>query len=192
MESAAFIQEGMSTVEKRNITRTINDYSKKLFAFIRQRVSNESDAEDILQDVLYQFVGNAQPIEQVANWLYTVARNKITDRSRRKKPDLIEDMNAVWNDEEVMNWIELYAEEGNDPESEYWRSMFWEVLNEALNELPEEQRQVFIWNEMEGIPFKTIAASTGETVNTLISRKRYAVLHLRERLEGLRKELFNK
>ncbi len=192
MDGAVFTQEGMSTAEESNITRTFSDYSKKLFAFIRRRVSNEADAEDILQDVLYQFIGNAQPVDQLANWLYTVARNKITDRNRKKKPELIEDVYSLWNDGEVMNWMELYAEAGNDPETEFWRAMFWEAFNAAIDELPEAQRQVFIWNELDGIPFKTIAASTGETVNTLISRKRYAVLHLRERLEGLRKELFNK
>jgi RNA polymerase sigma factor (sigma-70 family) len=174
---------------KLNITQVINEYSKRLLGFIRKRVKTEADAEDILQDVFYQFLGNHEPIEQLTGWLFTVARNKITDRQRKKKPEALEDL--FTNDEEKFDWTEIFFDTTDTPENQYLRTMFWEELNNALDELPPEQSSVFIMNEMEGIPFKTIAEQTGETVNTLLSRKRYAVLHLRERLRTLRDELIN-
>ncbi len=185
------IPQQMAADKKNNITRIINDYSKRLFGFIRKRVSNEADAEDILQDVFYQFIGNTQPIEQLSGWLFTVARNKITDRQRKHKPLALEDSFATGEEEASFDWTELFFEEGNDPETQYLRNLFWEALQDALNELPQEQRDVFILNEIEGVPFKIIAEQTGETVNTLISRKRYAVLHLRERLQTLKDEMLN-
>lgn len=181
----------MPAERKRNITQVINDYSKRLFSFIRKRVSNEADAEDVLQDVFYQFIGNKQPIEQLTAWLFTVARNKITDRQRKKTPDSLEDLITDEEGEEIFNWSELLFDNSNDPEREYLRSLFWEELNNALLELPTEQREAFILHELEGMPFNEMAAKTGETANTLISRKRYAVLHLRERLRGLKDELLN-
>ena len=181
----------MAAAQKRNITHVINEYSKRLLGFIRKRVTNEADAQDILQDVFYQFIGNTEPIEQLTSWLFTVTRNKITDRKRKKKPDLLEDVYAESNEEETLNWSELFFDVADNPETEYLRSLFWEELNNALDELPEEQKLVFILNELEGVPFKIIAEKTGETINTLISRKRYAVLHLRDRLSVLREELLN-
>jgi len=181
----------MAAAQKRNITHVINEYSKRLLGFIRKRVTNEADAQDILQDVFYQFIGNTEPIEQLTSWLFTVTRNKITDRKRKKKPDLLEDVYAESNEEETLNWSELFFDVADNPETEYLRSLFWEELNNALDELPEEQKLVFILNELEGVPFRIIAEKTGETINTLISRKRYAVLHLRDRLSVLREELLN-
>jgi len=190
MERALAIKDNMAAAQKRNITQVINDYSKRLLGFIRKRVRNEADAEDILQDVFYQFIGNTEPIEQLTSWLFAVTRNKIIDKQRKRKPDLIEDVYAT-DDEESLNWSELFFDATENPEMHYMRSLFWEALNEALDELPEEQKQVFILNELEGMPFKIIAEQTGETINTLISRKRYAVLHLRKRLQVLREELLN-
>lgn len=184
------ITETMAENRKRNITEVINTYSRRLLGFIRKRVDNPSDAEDILQDVFYQLVDNTQPIEQLTGWLFTVARNKITDRQRKHKPDLLEDLFGA-EDGEEWGWAELFFDEKDNPETEYLRSMFWEALNAALDELPKEQKQVFVMNELEGIPFKDIAAQTGATVNTLLSRKRYAVLHLRERLKTMKDELLN-
>lgn len=181
----------MAGESKRNITQVINDYSKRLLGFIRKRVTNEADAEDVLQDVFYQFIGNTQPIEQMSAWLFTVARNKITDRQRKRKPEALEDVFREEEGEDSINWSELLFDTSANPEKEYLRTLFWEELNAALEELPAEQREVFIAHEMEGIPFKEMAERTGETVNTLISRKRYAVLHLRERLSVLRNELLN-
>ena len=175
------------------ITEVINAYSKRLMGFIRRRVNSEEDAEDILQDVFYQFIGNTEPIEQLTGWLFRVTRNKITDRQRKLQPELIEDVygNIGEDDHEWTDWAELFSDAASNPETEYLRGLFWETLNAALDELPETQKQVFVWHEMEGISFKDIARQTGETVNTLLSRKRYAVLHLRDRLSVLRNELLN-
>ena len=192
MKETLTIAPGMTADRKRNITQVITDYSKRLMGFIRKRVNNEADAEDILQDVFYQFVGNTQPIEQMTAWLFTVARNKIIDRQRKKKPEALEDLfGEEENDEGGLNWTEFLFDASDNPEKDYLRTLFWEELNNALNELPEEQKQVFILNELEGVPFKEIAERTGETVNTLLSRKRYAVLHLRNRLSVLKDELLN-
>src|SRR3954470_17666647 len=133
---------GMTTDRKRNITQVITDYSKRLMGFIRKRVTNEADAEDILQDVFYQFAGNTQPIEQMTAWLFTVARNKIIDRQRKHKPESLEGLFSDEEGEEAMNWSELLFSTGDTPEKEYLRSLFWEQLNSALNELPEEQKWV--------------------------------------------------
>ncbi len=190
METAVTLAAEMVNNPKRNITQVINDYSKRLFGFIRRRVTNDADAEDILQDVFYQFVGNTQPIEQLTAWLFTVARNKITDKKRKHKPDLLEDVFAG-DDGETLDWAELFFEKNNNPETDYLRNLFWEALNNALEELPEEQRSVFVMNELEDIPFKEISEKTGVAMNTLLSRKRYAVLHLRERLRVLKNELMN-
>ena len=191
MKETLTIPSGMAADRKRNITQVIKDYSNRLMGFIRKRVTNEADAEDILQDVFYQFVGNNQPIEQMTAWLFTVARNKIIDRQRKQKPELLEDVFSDEEGEDSFNWSELLFSTDDTPEKEYLRNLFWQELNSALNELPEEQRQVFIMHEMEGVSFKEIAEQTGETVNTLLSRKRYAVLHLRERLRELKDELLN-
>lgn len=181
----------MTTEQKSNITRVINDYSRRLLGFIRKRVSNEADAEDILQDVFYQFIGNTQPIEQLTAWLFTVARNKITDKHRKKKPEALEDLYATTEDDIAFDWTEIFFDDTENPETAYLRSLFWEALDNALNELPAEQKEVFVMNEIEGIPFKEIAAKTGQAINTLLSRKRYAVLHLRDRLSVLKDELLN-
>jgi RNA polymerase sigma factor (sigma-70 family) len=192
MKETLTIAPGMTADRKRNITQVITDYSKRLMGFIRKRVNNEADAEDILQDVFYQFVGNTQPIEQMTAWLFTVARNKIIDRQRKKRPEALEDLFGEEEGEEGgLNWTEFLFDASDNPEKDYLRTLFWEELNNALNELPPEQKQVFILNELEGVPFKEIAERTGETVNTLLSRKRYAVLHLRNRLSVLKDELLN-
>jgi len=191
MQETATIQAEMTVEQKNNITRVINDYSRRLLGFIRKRVKNDADAQDILQDVFYQFIGNTRPIEQISAWLFTVARNKITDRQRKHKPEALEDLFGGDDKEASFDWAEVFFDASDNPETEYLRSLFWEALDNALAELPAAQREVFVLNEMEGIPFKEIAERTGETVNTLLSRKRYAVLHLRERLLVLKDELLN-
>ena len=112
-------------------------------------------------------------------------------QAKKKRPDLLEDVYSAADGENRISWAELFSDVNDNPENEYLRSIFWEELNTALEELPAEQKEVFILNELEDVPFKEIAKQTGETVNTLISRKRYAVLHLRERLAVLRNELLN-
>lgn len=182
----------MAAERNKNITNTIKSISKRLFGFIKQRVASTEDAEDILQEVFYQFAGNPEPIEQATGWLYKVARNKITDNYRKHKLPLADDLfSSESADEDNFNWKEMLLPSDSTPETEYLRNIFWEELKAALDELPAAQREVFIQNEIEGIPFKDISIQTGEPVATLISRKRYAVLHLRERLQTLKDELLN-
>jgi RNA polymerase sigma factor (sigma-70 family) len=189
MDKTLTIVADMSGPRMNNITEVINTYSKRLMGFIRKRVGNEADAEDILQDVFYQLLGNTKPIEQLTAWLFTVTRNKITDRNRKKKPELLDDLYTGYGEDTDFDWTNLFIDESQSPETAYLRSLFWETLQAALDELPAAQRDVFVLNEIEGVPFKEIAEQTGETINTLISRKRYAVLHLRERLLTLKNEL---
>ncbi|MBI3882778.1 MAG: sigma-70 family RNA polymerase sigma factor [Sphingobacteriales bacterium] len=191
MEDTLTIPNLMNVEHNNNITSTIKAYSKKLLGFIKQRVSSNEDAEDILQDVFYQFAGNTEPIEQVTSWLFKVARNKITDSYRKQKLPLIEDMQLSATDEESFDWKEIMLATDNTPETNYLRNLFWEELQLALDELPPEQREVFVQNELDGIAFKDIADKTGISVATLISRKRYAVLHLRDRLRVMKDELLN-
>lgn len=182
----------MTAERNKNITSTIKDISKRLFGFIKQRVGSNEDAEDILQEVFYQFAGNPEPIEQTTAWLYKVARNKITDSYRKHKLPLADDIfTDAEADDEGFNWKEMLLPSDSTPETEYLRNIFWEELKTALDELPASQRDVFILNEIEGVPFKNIAEQTGESVATLISRKRYAVVHLRNRLSVLKDELLN-
>ena len=182
----------MTADRNKNISNTIKAMSKRLFGFIKQRVASTEDANYILQEVFYQFAGNTQPIEQATGWLYKVARNKITDNYRKHKLPLADDIfNSAENDEGNFNWKEMLLPSESTPETEYLRNIFWEELKTALDELPPAQREVFLQNEIEGIPFKDIAEQTGEAVATLISRKRYAVVHLRERLQIVKDELLN-
>jgi RNA polymerase sigma factor (sigma-70 family) len=193
MEELLTIEPVMSNSPGKNISSVISQFGQRLLGFIRKRVNNEADAEDILQDVWYQLTAtvDTEPIERVGSWLFTVARNKITDRYRKKKPELLEDIITVEDEEGNISFKDILLDNSNNPETEYLRSLFWETLNESLQELPEDQRNVFVWNELEDIPFKEIAERTGEKVNTLISRKRYAVLFLRERLQILYSEIIN-
>jgi len=192
MKDVLTIPIAMSSERTNNITQTFKSLRARLFGFIKQRVNSNEDAEDILQDVFYQFAGNTEPIAQASSWLYKVARNKITDNYRKKKLPLADDvLGSIESDEVMMDWKEILLPADTNPETEYLRSLFWETLQEALAELPAEQSEVFVQNEIEGIAFKDIEKQIGVSVATLISRKRYAVLHLRERLSVLKNELLN-
>ena len=176
-----------------NITQVVKTYSNRLFGFIRSRVPTAADAEDILQDVWYQFsrVVDTEPIEQVSAWLFRVARNRITDRYRKRSEDSLEDLAFEDEDGDVFLNDILLAEENESPETAMLREVFWEALFEALEELPENQREVFVWNELEDQTFQEISDRTGVHIKTLISRKRYAVQHLRTRLQTLYEEFLN-
>jgi RNA polymerase sigma factor (sigma-70 family) len=191
MAQAETIQVQMTDSKANSITAIVKDYSRRLLGFIRKRVTNEADAEDILQDVFFQLLGNKEPIDQVASWLFTVARNKIID-SKRKKPPLATDfLFSNTEDAEMGDWMDILMDDSSNPETVYLRNLFQETLKEALNELPEEQKQAFVLNELDGIPFKQISDETRIPINTLISRKRYAVLFLREKLAVLHDALKN-
>jgi RNA polymerase sigma factor (sigma-70 family) len=172
--------------------QAIKAYGKNLLSFIRRRVKSDADAEDILQDVWYQLsaVVNAEPIEQTGAWLYKVATNKITDKYRKKSETLLDDLFLDDDDEdEGDNFRAILMTEATTPETEYLRNLFWEQLFSALDELPEEQKQVWLWQEMEDMTFAEMAENTGVPIQTLVSRKRYAVLHLRTRLRQLYLEI---
>lgn len=176
----------LMTEKDREITATILRERSRLGGFIRRRVRDQTDAEDILQDVFHEFVEACRlpaPIEHASAWLFQVARNRIVDRFRKKKEASLETRGASDEDDEGLRLdLALPADDGG-PEAAYARSVLIEALEEALAELPENQREVFIAHEIEGISFKALSAQTGVGVNTLLARKRYAVLHLRERLQ---------
>jgi RNA polymerase sigma factor (sigma-70 family) len=182
----------MAEPPRQNITSVVREYSNRLFGFIRTRVPTTADAEDVLQEVWYQFsrVVDTEPIEQVSSWLFRVARNRITDRYRKKKEDSLEDLAYEDEDGEIL-FRDILLADNNTPETEMLREVFWEALFEALDELPENQRDVFVWNELEDQTFQEISDRTGVNIKTLISRKRYAVQHLRKRLQTLYDELIN-
>ncbi len=191
MTQAEMIQVQMTESKANSITAIVHDYRRRLLGFIRKRVTNEADAEDILQDVFYQLLGNKEPIDQVASWLFTVARNKIIDSKRKKQPLATDFLFSNTEDAEMGEWMDILMDDSSNPETVYLRNLFQETLKEALSELPEEQKQAFVLNELDGIPFKQISDETRVPVNTLISRKRYAVLYLREKLAVLHDALKN-
>jgi RNA polymerase sigma factor (sigma-70 family) len=188
----------MTAQQNELIQQTVHKERKRLLDFIRQRVPSEEDAEDILQDVFYQFVNayrQMEPIEKATSWLFTVARNRITDLFRKKKADPFSSFaptHADDGDDEPPYFLEEIMQDVNDsPEGQYMRSLVWDTLNAALGELPEEQREIFVRHELEGESFKDMSEELRVPVNTLLSRKRYAVLHLRTRLQTLYDELLN-
>jgi RNA polymerase sigma factor (sigma-70 family) len=191
MDKSAAIAAQMAPLAGPSIVSVINRFGDRLLGFIRRRVRNEADAEDVLQDVWQQLTvaADSGPIEEVGSWLFTVARNKITDRYRKKKPESLEDLLILEDEHGVLNFSNILLDDSNNPEKALLRSLFWKTLDGALDELPEEQRAVFVWNELGNLSFKEMSALTGEKVNTLISRKRYAVLHLRDRLQTLYREI---
>ncbi len=178
-----------SMIERdRQISEIIAEERSRLRNFIRRRVPDPLDAEDILQDVFYELVEANRllmPIEHVTGWLFRVARNRITDLFRKKKTESLSDTAVAGEDDERLQWEDLLPSPHAGPEALYASNVLLNELELALDELPTEQRHVFVAHELEGRSFKEIAAETGVTVNTLLSRKRYAVLHLRQRLQSI-------
>jgi RNA polymerase sigma factor (sigma-70 family) len=176
------------------IADAVEREQSRLRRFIRRRVPDARDAEDILQDVLYELVEANRllmPIEHVAGWLFRVARNRITDLFRKKRPESLGDAPVPGEDGELQGLEDLLPSPDEGPDALYARKVLLEALEEALDELPGPQRDVFIGHEVEGRSFREMAAETGVSINTLLSRKRYAVLHLRERLQGIYDEFRN-
>ncbi len=172
--------------QDQRISEVVNRERSRLRNFIRRRVPDPRDAEDILQDVFYELVEANRllmPIEHMTGWLFRVARNRITDLFRKKKPEAFGGATATDEDEERLPLEDLLPSPDAGPDALYARSVLLEELELAVDELPAEQRMVFVAHELEGRSFKQMAAETGVNVNTLLSRKRYAVLHLRERLQ---------
>jgi RNA polymerase sigma factor (sigma-70 family) len=178
--------------EKNIIIETIKSYGRQLFGFIRSRVPDNEDAEDILQDVWYQLSNqpSAENIESMSGWLHRVARNKITDSYRKKKNERLND-EAYADDENELSIADIFLTEPDNIETKELQQLFWETLFDALEELPQNQREVFVLNELEDKTLQQIADAQGEKLKTIISRKRYAVQHLRKRLEDLYNEFMN-
>ena len=182
----------MALEEDQRISEVVRRERSRLLGFIRRRVPDARDAEDILQDVFYELVEANRllmPIGHVTGWLFRVARNRITDLFRKKTPESFSDTAVADEDGELLRLEELLPSPDTGPEALYARSLLLDELELAIGELPREQRAVFVAHELEGRSFKAMAAETGVSVNTLLSRKRYAVLQLRERLQGLYDEL---
>jgi len=180
------------TEQDRRISEIVAKERSRLRDFIRRRVPDPSDAEDIVQEVFYELVEANRllmPIEHVTGWLFRVARNRITDLFRKKKPESFGDRMVEGEEGELLQLEDLLPSRDAGPEALYIRNVLLEELELAIDELPAEQREVFIAHELEGRSFKEMAAETGVSVNTLLSRKRYAVLHLRERLQDIYDEL---
>jgi RNA polymerase sigma factor (sigma-70 family) len=189
MKEAASLEQ-MSFEQDRQITDVVKQEQSRLRNFIRRRVPDPRDADDILQEVFYALIEANRllvPIEHVTGWLFRVARNRITDLFRKKKPESLNE--AVGNDDESLTLEDLLPSPDAGPDALYARSVLLDELEDALDELPDEQREVFVGHEIEGRSFKEMSAESGVSVNTLLSRKRYAVLHLRERLQRIYDEL---
>jgi RNA polymerase sigma factor (sigma-70 family) len=180
--------ERMALDQDQRISEAVEREQSRLRSFIRRRVADPRDAEDILQDVFYALVEANRllmPIDHVTGWLFRVARNRITDLFRKKKPESFSDAAVTGEDDERLRLEDLLPSPDAGPEAVYARNVLLDALELAVDELPEEQREVFVAHELEGRSFKEMAAETGVSVNTLLSRKRYAVLRLRERLRSI-------
>jgi len=182
-------------IEKRQVVEeTVANESSRLLNFIKSRVSDKNDAEDILQDVfiqLWQGYQTIESIEKITAWMFRVARNKIVDLYRKKKPDNFSKLENVAKnyDSEPMLLAELLIDESGTPDDVYTRELIWDSIEEVLAEMPRAQRDVFVWHELEGLSFKDMESKTGDSLNTLLSRKRYAVQYLRKRLLNLYQEI---
>lgn len=178
----------MMTKQDRAITEIVAKERSRLRNFIRKRVPDPSDAEDIVQEVFYELVEANRllmPIEHLTGWLFRVARNRITDLFRKKKAETFSDIAIEDEDGELFQFVDLLPSPDAGPEALYVRSVLLDELEFALSELPDEQREVFVAHELEGRSFKELSEESKVSVNTLLSRKRYAVLHLRERLQTI-------
>jgi RNA polymerase sigma factor (sigma-70 family) len=185
MKQALSVNEMVDEQDHR-ISETIAQQQARLRNFVRRRVPSREDAEDILQDVFSELVEAhrlMQPIEQAGAWLFRVARNRISDLFRKKKPEALQDLQTSLMDGEQFSLEDLLPSPDAGPEAAYARTVLLDVLDNALDELPDEQREVFVAHEIEGRGFKELAAESGLAVNTLISRKHYAVIYLRKRLQ---------
>jgi len=184
--SVAVDGAGARAEQNRSIASVIQREGRRLFRFIRKRVKDQADAEDILQEVFYELTEAyrlLKPVEQAGAWLFRVARNRIVDRFRKKRPETFSEVFEPG--EEAARFEDLLPSPDAGPEAVYARSVLLEELRAALEELPAEQREVFVAHELEDRSFKELAEETGVSVNTLLSRKRYAVFHLRQRLKAI-------
>ncbi len=185
----------LMTEQDRQISEVIAEERSRLRNFIRRRVRNDADAEDLLQEVFYELVEanrRLMPIDHITGWLFRVARNRITDLFRKKKAESFSDAAVEDEGGELLQFEDLLPSPDAGPDALYVRQVLLEELEFALAELPDEQREIFVAHELEGRSFKELSAESGVSVNTLLSRKRYAVLHLRQRLQSIYDEFTKK
>ena len=181
--------------QDRQISQVIAEERSRLRNFIRKRVPNEADVDDLVQEVFYELVQAHRllmPIDYVTGWLFRVARNRITDLFRKKKPETFTDAAILDDEGELLQIEDLLPSPDAGPEAIYLRKVLLDEMDSALAGLPTEQREVFVAHELEGRSFKELSAESGVSVNTLLSRKRYAVLHLRQRLQSIHDEFTRK
>lgn len=191
MDMDSIQPEEMQLKNSKSFSDTVKKYSSQLMSFVKARVRKTADAEDILQEVWFQFsrLTNIDQLENAGAWLYAVTRNKITDSYRKKKTDSLDELTENMEEETAVLEKFLIADYSNSPEAKLFKDIFWDELYKALDELPEKQRSVFLLNEIEQLTLQQIADLQQENLKTIISRKGYAVKHLRLRLQGLYDEL---
>ncbi len=180
---------------RENLERQIREHQPRIRSFIKTRVTSQEDADDIAQDVFFQFVKTMEtthnPIENISGWLFRVAKNLIINKGKKRKESSLPMEADYYEDGDIISSLFPQTEESDSPVNVYIRSLMWQELEQALAELPVEQREIFELTEMEGFPVKDIAETTGVPVNTLLSRKHYAVKYLRKRLKSTYEELIN-
>jgi len=183
----------MALQRREVVEKTVAMERTRLFNFIKTKVADPNDAEDILQDVFFQLwqgYRSIESIDKITSWMFRVARNKIVDLYRKKKPEPFSHFEAAYVEDEVpMLLAEIISDKDGTPDDLYTRELIWEAIEGVLEEMPESQRQVFVWHELEGFSFKEMQEKTGDSLNTLLSRKRYAVTYLRERLQKIYNEI---
>jgi len=187
------LSPAMSAERRVIVEQTVSAERNRLFNFIKKRVSDPGDAEDILQDVFYQLwqgYDTIENVERITSWLFRVARNKIIDRYRKLKPASFSEIESVRSDDEApLLLADVIGDTSSSPDDVYTRELIWESIEEVLAELPKSQREVFVWHELEDLSFREMSERTGDSINTLLSRKRYAVNYLRKRLQNLYNEI---
>ena len=191
--NAITLSPEMSMQRKRVVEQTVVAERNRLFNFIKKRVSDPGDAEDILQDVFFQLwqgYETIENIEKITSWMFRVARNKIIDRYRKLKPNTFSEIEGTYaNDDVPLLLADIIGDTSSSPDDVYTRELIWQSIEEVLAELPKNQREVFVWHGLEDLSFKEMSARTGDSINTLLSRKRYAVNYLRKRLQNLYNEI---
>lgn len=195
MDGSALSMEYSAGMKAQHIEETIKNERGRLLNFIRKSVPSTEDAEDVLQDVFYQMIAGydeIQSVDRISSWLFRVARNRIIDLYRKKKPETFSKQEARLNryqDDEPLMLQDILPDLSQLPDQEYFNTVIWEAIEQALEEMPAEQREVFVWHEFDDVSFKEMTKRTGASQNTLLSRKRYAILFLRKKLRQLYEEL---
>ncbi len=191
--NAIILSPEMSAQRKVIVEQTVKAERNRLLNFIKKRVSDPGDAEDILQDVFFQLwrgYDTIDSIEKITSWMFRVARNKIIDRYRKLKPKSFSELeSARYDDDAPLLLADIIGDTSSSPDDIYTRELIWESIEELLEEMPKEQRDVFVWHELEDLSFREMSEKTGTSTNTLLSRKRYAVNYLRKRLQYLYNEI---